>query len=206
MKRLYIVGLAIVFVLIVLTPLTAEVKDAGRMTFVAPAESIAEFIKPLFPHRIDFGENFSGAFWIQSVQNIRITNGRIFFSTHIYGKDIEYTTMVKKQKLSVVLGSVDLKNNWNASLRYDKLKKRLLIKPHIEEPANQEDLGQGDILVNALLVALSDVEYPVDLNNLKPIATELDNKLLIIKTDIYDIYPEEDKLVVEIIPTAKVSD
>ena len=206
MKRLHIVGLAALFVFIFLTPLTAELKNAGKMTFLAPAESIAEFIKPLLPYRIHFGENFSGSFWIRSIQNIKIMDGRIFFSTHIYGKDIEYATMVKKRKLSLVLGSVDLQNNWDVALKYDKIKKTLFIKPHIEEPANQKDLGQADILVNALLIALSDIEYPIDINNLKPITTGFNNKVLTIKTDIYDVYTEKDKLFLEIIPTAKVSD
>ena len=206
MKRLHMVGLAALFVFIFLTPLTAEVKNAAKMTFSIPAESIAEFIKPLLPYRIHFGDNFSGSFWIQSIQNINIMDGRIFFTTHIYGKDIEYATMLKKQKLSVVLGSVDLQNDWDVALRYDKMKKMLFIKPHIEEPANQKSLGQGDILVNALLIALSDIEYPVDINNLKPITTGFNNQVLTIKTDIYDVYTEKEKLFIEIIPSAKVSD
>ena len=206
MKRLHIVGLATLFVFIFLTPFTAEVKNTGKMTFVTPAESIAEFIKPLFPYKIDFGENFSGSFWIRSVHNIKIMDGRIFLTTHIYGKDIEYVSMVKKQKLSVVLGNVDLQNNWDAELRYDKMKKKLFIKPHLKEPTNQKDLGRGDILVNALLHALSDIEYPIDINNLRPVTTGFNNKIVTIKTDIHDVYTKKDKLFIEIIPSAKVSD
>jgi hypothetical protein len=205
MKNVRIVGLIIVFVFIAFMPLKAEESNGAKMTFVAPAESVAEFIRPLFPYRIDFGQNFSGSFWIQSVRNLRIENGRIFFSTHIRGKDIEYATTVKKQKLTVVLGNVNLQNSWNASLRYDQMKKKLYIKPHIEAPVNQKDLSQGDTVVNALLTALSDVEYPIALNNLKPITAGFDNKVLTIETAIHDVYTDKNKLIIEVIPKANLS-
>ena len=120
----------------------------------------------------------------------------------LFSEDISTPVFFEPWWLDAVCGS----DNWDAALRYDKMKKRLFIKPHVEAPANQKDLGQGDILVNVLLMALSDIEYPIDINNLRPITTSFNDKIITIITDIYDIYTEKDKLFIEIIPNAKVSD
>lgn len=206
MKRLPVAGIAAILFLLIIFPSTADVKNIDEVTVVVPEDSIAQFIKPLLPYRIDFGENFSGSFWIKSIENIKIKNDRIFFSTHIYGKDIKYSAKISNQKVSLLLGSVNLQNNWEASLKYDKNNKKLLIKPHVEDPGNKKDLSQGDILVNALLIALSDIEYPIDVSNLKPITSDLNNQVLTINMVISDVYAENSKLFLKIIPTARIDD
>jgi hypothetical protein len=104
------------------------------------------------------------------------------------------------------VGNVNLRNNWEASLRYDKDKKKLYLKPHIESPQNKDDLSQGDILIDTLFDALSDVEYPIDLNKINPISAEIHNSELIINTEISDVYSNQDKLYIEIVPTAQKKD
>ena len=88
-------------------------------------------------------------------------------------------------------------------MRFDKSQKTLYIKPHVEGPQNKDDFSQGDILVDTLFNALSDIEYPIDLNRIKPITTELYHTELTINTDISDVYTDNNKLFIEIIPTAQ---
>ena len=104
------------------------------------------------------------------------------------------------------MGNVNLRNHWEASLRYDKIKKKLYINPHIKGPKNKEDLSQGDILIDTLFDALSDMEYPIDLNRINPITTEIYNTKLTIDTEISDVYSNRDKLYIEILPTAQKKD
>jgi hypothetical protein len=155
------------------------------------------------PYNIDIGKNFSGSFWVKSIENIKITKNRISFSAHIYGKDIGYSAKIGKQTASFKVGNVNLRNHWEATLRYDKSKKKLYIKPHVEGPKNKEDLSQGDILIDTLFNALSDIEYPIDVDSIKPITAELYNTELVINTDISDVYTDDHKLFIEIIPTAQ---
>ena len=96
---------------------------------------------------------------------------------------------------------MNLRNHWEATLRYDKSKKKLYIKPHVEGPQNKDDLSQGDILIDTLFNALSDIEYPVDVDRIKPITTELYDTELVINTDISDVYTDDNKLFIGIIPT-----
>jgi hypothetical protein len=79
----------------------------------------------------------------------------------------------------------------------------LYIKPHVEGPQNKQDFSQGDILIDTLFNALGDIEYPIDVNRIKPIATEIYDTELTINTDISDIYADSNKLFIEIIPTAQ---
>ena len=203
MKKLPIV--AIIFFLL-FSQAPAQVRNTKELTIVFPAESIAKFIEPLLPYSIDMGENFSGSFWVKSIENIKITKDRVSFSAHIYGKDIGYSAKIGKQTAKFKVGNVNLRNHWEASLRYDKSKKKLYLKPHIESPKNKKDLSQGDILIDTLLDALSDIEYPIDLSKINPITAEIYNTELTIDTKISDVYSNNNRLFIEIIPTAQKKD
>ena len=82
-------------------------------------------------------------------------------------------------------------------------KKKLYIKPHVEGPQDKKDFSQGDIILDTLFSALSDMEYPVDVNRIEPITAELYDTVLTINMDISDIYAADNKLFIEITPTAQ---
>ena len=203
MKKVSAITMTFIFFFIFFSAAFAQVKNIKELTVVVPAESIAKFIRPLLPYNINIGDNFSGSFWVQSIENIKIIKDRISFSAHIYGKDIVYTAKIGKQTASFKVGNVNLRNHWQASLRYDKSKKKLYIKPHIESPKNKTDFSQGDILIDTLFNALSDIEYPIDVNRIKPITAELYDTELTINTDISDVYAVRNMLFIEVIPTAQ---
>jgi len=203
MKKLNMTAIAAILIFLLFSAATAQVKNIKELTVVVPAESIAKFIQPLLPYSINIGKDFSGSFWVKSIENIKITKDRVSFSAHIYGKDIEYSAKIGKQTASFKVGNVNLRNHWEASLRFDKSKKMLYIKPHVEGPQNKKDFSQGDILIDTLFNALSDIEYPIDVNRIQPIAAELYDTELTINTDISDIYTDNNKLFIEVIPTAK---
>ena len=198
-------AIAAIFLLL-LSPTHVQAKKFKELTVAMPAENMAKFIQPLLPYRIDMGENFSGSFWVKSIENIKITQNRVSFSAHISGKNIGYSAKVGKQTANFEVGDVNLRNHWEASLRYDKSKKKLFIKPQIESPQNKTDFSQGDVIVDALFNALSGVEYPIDVNRIKPITTRLYNTEMTINTDISDIYSNNNMLYIEIIPTVQKKD
>ena len=203
MKKLHIITTSFILFFLLFSTAFGQIKNIKELTVVVPAESIAKFIQPLLPYRIDIGKNFSGSFWVKSIENLKITKDRISFSAHIYGEDIGYSAKIGKQTANFKVGKVNLRNDWEASLRFDKSKKKLYIKPHIEGPQNKEDFSQGDILIDTLFNALSDIEYPIDVNRIEPITTEIYDTELIINTHISDVYTDSNKLFIEIIPIAQ---
>jgi len=181
----------------------AQAGKTQNITLVVHETGIANLIEGLLPYLIDFGKGFSGSFWIKSIDNIHIEKDRVLFSTYIYGKDIKYTTKVLNQSVSVEVGHINLHNNWETSLRYDKKEKILYVKPHIEEPNKNKDHSQGDMLLNALLQGLSGLEFPIELKDLKPMTTEIDNIKMSIEIEVIDIYANDDRLFIELKPIAK---
>ena len=204
MKRLIRIALAPVILLLVVFSTTAQVSGLQEVTMVIPVESLVKVIKPLLPFKIDLGQNFLGSFFVQSIENIRISKDKILFTSLISGKDIKYATKIGKQVVNFVVGDVNLPSKWEVFFNFDKRKKILFLKPLIKGPADQNGLSQGDALLNTLLEALSGLEYPVELNNLKPVKSELNNQTLTLNTDIADVYAANDKLFIELIPSVQI--
>jgi len=198
-------SISVALILLSLVSLAAaQVDRLQEMTMVVPAQSIARTIEPLLPYKIDFGKNFVGDLYIQSIENIKIKEGKIFFSCLISGKDLKYATKVGKQTLNFMVGEVNLPSRWEVSFKYDKSTGKLLISPYLLGSKDEKDFSQGDVLMNSLLIALGSVEYPLDLNNLNPVKTQFYNQLVTLKVAIADIYAADDRLFIELIPAVQL--
>jgi len=194
----------IILLLLLVSSTTAQVDSLKEMAVVVPAQSLEKAIKTLLPYKIDLGKNFLGSFFVKSIENIRINNDKISYTSLISGKDIKYATKIGKQVVNFVVGDVNLPSRWEVSFNFDKSKKTLFVKPVLQDFKNEKEFSQGDALLNALLTALSGNEYPVELNNLKPVKSELYNQLWILNMDIADIYAANNKLIIELIPSVQV--
>jgi hypothetical protein len=194
----------VIILLLLVSSSTAQVDSLKEMTVVFPAESIARVIQPMLPYKIDLGKNFLGSFFVKSIENIKIKKDKILFSSLISGKDIKYATKVGKQVINFVVGDVNLPSLWEVSFKYDKTNKKLLVIPYLQDSKDEKKFSQGDALLNALLTALSGIEYPVELNNLKPVKSEFYNQLWILNVAIADVYAGDDKLFVELIPAVQI--
>jgi hypothetical protein len=194
----------VIILLLLVSSSIAQVDSLKEMAVVVPAESIARAIKPLLPYKMDFGKNFVGSLYIKSIDNIKIKKGKILFSSLISGKDIKYATKIGKQTINFVVGEVNLPSNWEVAFKYDKINKKLVLFPSLQGSKDEKDFSQGDALLNSLLTALGDLEYPVDLGNLNPIKSKFYNQLLTLNVVVADIYAAGDKLFVEVIPAVKI--
>jgi hypothetical protein len=196
--------LAIVILFVLVSASVAQVDRFKEMTVVIPAQSIARAVKPLLPYTLDFGKNFVGSLFVQSIDHIQIKKDKILFSALISGKDIKYATKVGKQVINFVVGDVKLPSRWEVSFKYDKSNKRLVVFPILQGSKDEKEFSQGDALLNALLTALGSVEYQFDLSNLKPIESEIYNQPFLLNMDIADIHAGDDKLFVELIPAVQI--
>ena len=204
MKILFKAAFVTIVSLLLVSPSAGQVDNLKEMTVVMPAQSITRAIKPLLPYKIDLGEGFVGSFFVKSIDNIRIKKNKILFTSLISGKNIKYATKLGKQVINVVVGDVNLPSSWEVLFRFDKTKNRLLVMPKLQEIKDLEELSQGDGLLNSLLTAFSGVEYPIDLNNIKPVKSKINKQLWILTMKITDVYTSKDKLFVEVIPTVQI--
>lgn len=207
MKRIYaIIFISLAFVFLFSLNTFAKKDNAEHISIILPTESIARFVTKLLPYEINLGENFSGSFFIKSINNIKIEVDKISFSLLIYGKDITYSVKMGQQTAGIELGSVNLLNDWESSIRFDVDKKVLYIKPHLINPVDTEKASYNEILINSLFIVFSDIEYPVDLQEIDPITTEIMDKLLTLNFEILNIYAANNKMTIEFRPTPHISD
>lgn len=204
MKKLCRIVFASAIFLFIASSSTAQVDRFQEMTVVLPTQSLTKVIKPLLPYKIDLGENFLGSFFIKSIDNIRINNDKIYFSSLIIGRDIKYATKIGNRVINFGVGDVNLTSLWEVSFRYDKSKKTIFMKPYLQDSKDKKKFSQGDVLLNALLTALSGEEYPIELDNLEPVKSEFSDQLWMLNMDVVDVYAGNDKLFIELIPTVQI--
>lgn len=181
----------------------AQGESKQDITIVVPEKNVAALLRDLLPYQFDFGKKFTGSFSVQSIDNIKIVKDKVTFSSYIVGENVEYSIKIVNKPIRVAVGNVNLRNNWEALLRYDRNKKLLFVTPHVEGIIDKNRVSHGEMLLHALLEGLSGIEYPIKLNELKPIKATLNKRDLFINLDITDIYIESDKLVVTMKPSAK---
>jgi hypothetical protein len=207
MKRIYaILFISVVFVFLFNLNTFAQKDTAEDISIILPTESIAKFVTGLLPYEINLGENFSGALFIKSIDNIKIEDNKISFSLHIYGKDITYFAKMGKQTASIEIGSMNLVNDWQCSLRFDIDKKVFYIKPHLIKPVDTKKANYNEIFINSLFIAFSDIEYPMELQEIDPITTEFFGELLTVNFDISNIFAANNKMTIQFRPIPHISD
>ena len=119
------------------------------------------------------------------------------FSVNMRGEDIKYTGKIGILSTSVSFGNIDISFDCEASIRYDKEKSILYIRPKIVERRNR-----NKVLLR-LLAELIDKEYPVEIQKLKPIITVFGDKSVTIDMDISNVYAVHNRLLIRISPSVK---
>lgn len=206
MKRIYTILLSLVFIFLFSLNTLAQKGDAEDISIILPTKSIAKFVTKLLPYELNLGKNFLGSLFIKSIDNIKIEENKISFSLRIYGKDITYSAKIGKQMATIEIGSLNLLNDWESSFRFDVDKKVLYIKPHLINPVDTKKASYKEILLNSLFKVFSDIEYPIDLQEIDPITTEFLDKYLTVNFEISNIYAANNKMTIKFRLIPHISD
>jgi len=197
-KRIPDIIFTLIFCLSLFIPSSfATTDERNEITIVIPARVIAKFINDVLPIEISKGKKFSGVIWVKSVDKLKLEIDKVSFSVNIYGEDIKYTGKIGKLSTSLSFGNIDTSFSCDASIRYDKEKNILYVKPKIVERGNRNKI------LLPLLLELIDKEYPVELQKLKPIITKFGDKSATIDMDIANVYTVHDRLLIAIRPRVR---
>jgi len=190
-KRIPDIICASIFCLSLFVPYSfATTDEKDEITIVIPARAMVKFINDILPIKIIKDKKFSGVIWIKSVDRLELEIDKVSFSVNIYGEDIKYTGRIGNLSTSLSFGSIDTSLDCDASIRYDKEKSILYIRPKIVERRNR-----NKILLR-LLAELIDKEYP-------PIITGFGDKSVTIDMDISNVYAVHNRLLIGIRPSVK---
>jgi len=175
----------------------AVIEKKKEITIVIPEKVIEKLIKDALPVEITAVKKLSGTIWIQSIDKVRLGKNRVFFSAHLFGKNVKYTDKIGNVSASIALGNIDIFFDLDTITRYDKRKQILYLKPKITRKAD------NDVVLTHLMETLTEGnEYPVEIQKLKSFITRIGKTKIMIKMDISNIYISKHKLIIEIKPTA----
>ena len=182
----------------------AESDEPKPIKIAVPAETISSLIEDLLPYQIPMVKGFSGSLWVQKVESLKFGTNKAMFFAKIMGKDLEFSTKIGKQLINLKFGEANVSSNCEASFRYDKERKSLLITPQVKEFVDTDRSGQAGEILMPLLKGLSGIEYSVKLQSIDPIITTYENKIMTINLDISDVYSENNILFIHIIPSVEM--
>jgi hypothetical protein len=155
------------------------------------------FINDVLPIKISKGKKFSGVIWVKSVDELQLEIDKVSFSVTIYGEDIAYIGKIGKLSTSLRFGTIDTSFSCDASIRYDREKNILYVRPTIVERE------KSNRLFLPLLLQVIDKEYPVEVQKLKPIITKFGDKSATLDMDISNVYTVHDRLLIAVRPRVR---
>jgi hypothetical protein len=195
-KKTYLTIFISIFCATLLLPhySTGELKKE-EMTIAIPEELMAEFINDTLPVKITRKKSFSGVIWIESVDRLKLGNDKISFSMKMHGENIGYNKKIGKRPIELNFGDVRLSFECEASIRYDKGRNVLYVRPEIIQERAEEQA-----LVPLLAALIEGREFPIEIQELKPIITKIGDKSLTINMDISSIFTLDGILFIGIRP------
>lgn len=170
----------------------------SEITISVPAKSITEIINKTLPIEITKKKDISGVIWIESIDKLKLGNNKISFFMKMRGENVAYTAKIGNTPLLLNFGNINLALNCDASLRYDRKKNILYVKPVIiQEEKGKEGLA---LLLNALA---GGAEFPLEIQKLKPIIAKFGKDILTVNMKISNIYTSSGVLFIKIKPKVK---
>jgi hypothetical protein len=169
-----------------------------EMTIAIPEELMIEFINDTLPIKIERKTSFSGLIWIESIDRLKLGNDKISFSIDMQGKNIGYKKKIGKRPMELEFGDVRLSFECEASIRYDKERNILFVRPEvIQENADEQ------VLVPLLATLIEGREFPIEVQKLESIVTKIGDRSLTIDMDISNIFTLDSILFIGIRPKVR---
>ena len=169
-----------------------------EMTIAIPQELMTEFINDTLPIKIERKTSFSGVIWIESIDRLKLGNDKISFSVDMHGENIGYKRKIGKRPMELEFGDVRLSFECEASIRYDKERNVLFVRPEVIRESAEEQ-----VLVPLLAALIEGREFPIEIQELESIVTKIGEKSLTIDMDISDIFTLDSILFIGIRPKVR---
>lgn len=175
------------------------------ITMNVPAEVVAEAMKRVLPLRVDGSSSgLEGTITIVSLTDFRVKDQQIGCHIEMTGKDMRIVTSVADQPIRLKLGSARMAFDCKADLRFDAARQTLFIRPSAGNVRATEALTKGDI-GQVILLLVDGREFPVPIQNLKPIIAETVDRIITIRTKIVNIRAVEGEFQISMTPHVTTS-
>ncbi len=183
---------------LIATPLFANAKPPPGATLVLPAKTLSALITDALPIPIDTNKRISGRIWINDVKNLKLGKNSASAKIRLTGKKIKYTEKIGGLSTSLSFGDVDVSFDCQATIRYNRKKGLLYVKPTISPGNNKKE-----VITPILMALFNQMEYPIQIKKPEPITTQLGKNALVIHLEISNISTRKNRLLIEISPDLK---
>ncbi len=175
------------FPLLTLIIFSSPVVAEDLITLDLPQAVIAKAITAILPLRIDaHSKSIEGDIDIINISELQLTDDHLVCRLHLAGTNLAILAEIAGHEIRLKVGAVEIDFKTDAAIRFDAKKQTLFIKPIVKNVAaggtgSSADIGQ------ALVAVLNGREFPVTIQDLKPLIARTGTKTITINTTITDI-------------------
>ena len=191
---------AILLLLPLLLPGVSQAQKAETITLNLPESVMARTVQAVLPLDIDArSEGLQGTIRIIRIDDLQFGDKHLSCRLHVAGSDLRIVSELAGHQINLKVGEVELDFNCNARLRFDRQRQILYIKPVVDRMNATQNGGQGD-LGQALVSLLNGREFPVSMQDMKPLVARSGGKTLIIGMKFVNIEARRDMLQFSLLP------
>ena len=164
-------------------PLAAE----DLITINLPETVIAKATAAILPLHIDaHSKSIEGDITIIDISELQLTDNHLACRLHLAGSKLALLTEIAGHEIKLKVGSVEIDFKTDAEIRFDAEKQILFIKPVVNDVSASDTDPNADI-GQALIAVLNGREFPVKMQELKPLIARAGSKTITINSTIANI-------------------
>lgn len=194
----------ILIILLFLITAPASAATDRPVSIILPDTLIKETVHKALPVDVPIqSKTVLGSVSIDAIKNIKLNKNKLSGHVTLSGHKLNIVTNIAGHKLRMKIGSLTMAFQCDASVRFDRQKQILYIKPVITE---LQTTDKAKTEVASLIAQLfNDREFPLQLNKLKPFSADTDDKTINIVMRIQDVEISPGKVHLQAIPKVHVS-
>ncbi len=170
------------------------------ITLNLPEAVLADTLTKVLPLRLDTSSNtLQGAITIVDILDLQLVEQKLSCRIKLRGDDLHVVTEISGHEIRLKVGTIEMSFKCDASLRFDKEKQVVYIRPTIQDAKSPGSPGSDDIGLT-LLSFLNGREFPVALEDMEPLIAKASNKTVSIQMQIADIRAVKDSLQMSLEP------
>ena len=173
------------------------------VTLGIPESVLREAVAQSLPFELDTSsQSIGGRVFVKRIDNLQLDIQSLSALLVLAGQEVKIKTKIGGHELRLNVGDVEIECSLTALVRYDQASRTLFVKPQVSEYSAAGN-GKGNELGNLLVALLNGREFPVKVEQLQPLVTDLGNRQLAIDLTVQDIVITEDMMNFHLAPAIK---
>lgn len=178
-------------------------EHSSVVTLSMPEAVLREAVAQSLPFEIDTSsQSIDGKVFVKKIDNLQLNDRSLSALLVLAGKDVSIATKIGGHQLRLNVGDVEIECNMSALVRYEQKSSTLFVKPAVSDYSASGN-GQGNELGTLLISLLNGREFPVKIEKLQPLVTDLGDRQLAVDLMIQDIIISENMMRFNFEPSIK---